>query len=188
MTLDLFGKSIPEMRMSAVISDCQTYRTELRRVWDDTKPLLVVCMLNPSRADHRKNDPTVLALIHFARLWGYGGLLIINLFSYRSPSPTKMKAVSGAAFGPDNAVTIERTLSFARHAGLPILAAWGANGDHEDRAEWFCDRARKHMVDLICLGLTKDGHPKHPAARGPHRIPRDQQPIMWRPWQIGEVA
>lgn len=184
MTLDLFALN---MRMSAVISPCGTYRTELRRIWDDSKPLLVVCMLNPSKADHQRNDPTVLALIHFAKLWGYGGVLIINLFSYRSSSPAEMMAAGGTAFGPDNALTIERTFVFARHAGVPILAAWGNGGDHEDRAEWFCGRARMHMVDLICLGRTKDGHPKHPMARGVHRIPRDQQPILWRPWRLPEA-
>lgn len=183
MTQDLFK---PDMQMSAVISICKTYRIELRRIWDDAKPVLIVCMLNPSRADDKKNDPTVLALIHFASLWGYGGILIINLFSYRSSSPTEMMAAGSSAFGPDNALAIERAFATARHTGVPILAAWGNGGHHEDRAEWFCSRARLHMVDLVCLGLTKEGNPKYPMARGAHRIPRDQQPIMWRSWRPKE--
>ena len=95
MTPDFFK---PEMRKSAVISACGIYRIELRRIWDDAKPVLIVCMLNPSRADDQRNDPTVLALIHFASLWGYGGILIINLFSYRSSSPAEMMAAGGSAF------------------------------------------------------------------------------------------
>ncbi len=86
---DLFGTA-SAMTMNAVISACGTWRYELRRIWDDNLPLLVICMLNPSRADATINDPTVLNLIHFARLWGYGGILIVNLFAFRSSSPDEM--------------------------------------------------------------------------------------------------
>ncbi|WP_408586462.1 hypothetical protein [Novosphingobium sp.] len=34
--------------------------------------------------------------------------------------------------------------------------------------------------DLWCWGKTKAGAPKHPMARGAHRIPADQKPILWR--------
>ncbi|WP_281410851.1 hypothetical protein [Rhizobium binae] len=36
------------------------------------------------------------------------------------------------------------------------------------------------IVDLVCFGLTKYKFPKHPMARGQHRIPRDQQPMMFQ--------
>jgi hypothetical protein len=40
------------MRRSAIIGGVDScYRYELRRIWDDALPLLVVCMLNPSTAD-----------------------------------------------------------------------------------------------------------------------------------------
>ncbi|EHK57717.1 DUF1643 domain-containing protein [Allomesorhizobium alhagi] len=173
---DLFD----DMEMSAIISDCGLYRTELRRVWNSDLPLLVVCMLNPSTADHRKNDPTILALIHFGKLWGYGGLLVINLFAFRSPSPADMMAVS-EPFGPCNARAIADAMEYARDNGGRLLAAWGNHGDHHDRAEWFCNRALQvYRLTLICLGTTKGWKPKHPMARGKHRIPRDQQPIVWR--------
>lgn len=174
---DLFD----EMEMSAVISECGLYRTELRRVWNRDLPLLVVCMLNPSTADHRKNDPTILALIHFAKLWGYGGLLIVNLFAYRSPSPKEMMAYCDPFGGRQNADAIASAMAYAQDNGGRLLAAWGNGGDFEDRAEWFCNRALQvYRLTLICLGTTKDWKPKHPMARGKHRIPRDQQPINWR--------
>lgn len=34
--------------------------------------------------------------------------------------------------------------------------------------------------DLWCWGTNADGSPKHPMARGAHRIPADQKPIIWR--------
>ena len=34
--------------------------------------------------------------------------------------------------------------------------------------------------DIYCLGTTGGGSPKHPTARGKHRVPDDQQPVLWR--------
>lgn len=172
---DLFAS----MEMSAVISECGSYRTELRRVWNRDLPLLVVCMLNPSTADHQKNDPTIVTLIHFAKLWGYGGLLIVNLFAFRASEPAAMMKAS-EPFGP-NGATLASAMDYARANGGRLLAAWGNHGDHHDRAEWFSNRALQiYRLTLICLGTTKGWKPKHPMARGKHRIPRDQQPVIWR--------
>ncbi|UZW55540.1 DUF1643 domain-containing protein [Sphingobium sp. JS3065] len=175
---DLFG--FQAMRSAAVISPCGTWRYELRRIWDDRCPLLVVCMLNPSTADHRINDPTILALIHFAKLWGFGGLLVVNLFAFRSSCPAEMMARADA-FGPENGRYILSAMQYAAAHGGQLLVAWGNGGDHDDRAEWFCARAlRQYQLTLICLGTTNRWKPKHPMARGAHRIPRDQQPIIYR--------
>ena len=168
------------MLRTAIISLCGLFRYEIRRVWDNSLPLLVVCMLNPSTADAERDDPTLRELIHFARLWGYGGLLIVNLNALRTSSPAEMMATHNA-FGPENGRYLGSALQYAQDHGGRVLAAWGNHGDYEDRAEWFCSRARTvYGLDLICLGTTKSWRPKHPMARGKHRIPRDQQPILWR--------
>jgi hypothetical protein len=165
------------MRRSAVISDCGLFRSELRRDWDDGLPLLPVCMLNPSTADHEREDPTLLALIWFAKLWGYGGLLIVNLYDFRASKPEEMFAapVKLSLEGERRAM---QALFYARDNGGRMLAAWGNAG--ADRATFYADHARCNGVELICLGTTQSGAPKHPMARGQHRIPRDQQPIIWR--------
>jgi hypothetical protein len=178
VTFDPFPAT-PEMTMTAAISSCGRYRHELRRIWDKARPVLVVCMLNPSTADHTRNDPTILALIWFARLWGYGSLLVVNLHDYRSPSPREMMAFNPSV-SPDCGRYIEGAFTLARGQNTPVLAAWGNGGNHLGRDEWFMSRARLHLVDLVCLGRTKDGFPKHPLARGVHRIPRDQRPIVFR--------
>ncbi|MBB2841307.1 UNVERIFIED_ORG: hypothetical protein GGE64_005089 [Rhizobium etli] len=175
MTLDLF----PAMQMTAAISDCTLYRDELRRVWDAVKPILVVCMLNPSDADHKRNDPTVREMIWFAKLWGYGGILIVNLHAWRSPSPKEMMKAADS-IGPRCDEYIDRAFIIARHQNTPALVAWGNGGDYLGRDMWFKDHARRQLVNLVCLGLNKEGFPKHPMARGVHRIPRDQQPIMFQ--------
>jgi hypothetical protein len=134
-------------------------------------------MLNPSRGDASIDDPTILALIRFAKLWGYGGLLIVNLFDYRSSKPAEMFAapIRCSAEGEKLAMG---AIFYARDHGGRLLAAWGNGG--QEFAQFYIEHARCHGVDLICLGTTQSGAPKHPMARGLHRIPADQKPILWR--------
>ena len=165
------------MRRSAIISPCGLFRPELRRVWDDALPPLPVCMLNPSRGDHELNDPTILVLIWFAKLWGYGGLLIVNLYDFRASKPAEMFAAP-VKLSLEGERCAMNAIFYARDNGGRMLAAWGNDG--QDRAGFYANQARCNGVTLICLGTTQSGAPKHPMARGKHRIPRDQQPIIWR--------
>jgi hypothetical protein len=167
------------MRRSAIISDCGFFRHELRRVWDDRGLVLVVVMLNPSTADDQHEDPTLHVLIWFAKLWGFGGLLIVNLYDWRSPSPAAMRKEPRRR-SEANEGFLESALAEAQVQRTPVLAAWGNHGDFEGEASRLADRARQRGVDLVCLGTTSSGAPKHPMARGRHRIPRDQNPIIWR--------
>lgn len=166
------------IKRTAVVSACGTYRYLFTRVWDASLPVLPVCMLNPSRADHEIDDPTVLVLTHFGRLWGYGGLSGVNLFAFRASKPRDMMAARDP-FGPENEIHLHRALNDARYSHVPMLAAWGNDGILMDRNVHFCRQAAHHLVRLVCLGTTLAGHPKHPMARGVHRIPRDQQPIPY---------
>ena len=186
MTTELFE---PVARWTAILSPCEDYRYELERVWDDSKPVLVVCMLNPSRADAKVNDPTVLALTHFATLWGYGGIRIVNLYAFRASQPKEMfNQPEGMRSGPDNWMHLQAAIEFAKTQGERLLVAWGRGGDVDGLDKWFANRAVSQGVTLLCLDRTKDGHPKHPMARGHHRIPRDQKPIPYmEAWTDGRV-
>lgn len=180
MQTDLLGEPSPTVVRSAIFNgpdDC--YRDELKRIWDDALPLLPVCMLNPSRASHLVNDPTVLTLDHFGKLWGYGGTWVGNLYNWKSPSPAVMKS-EPARLGPTNRDALGRMLAYAKANGNRVLVAWGNDGDFEGEATRFLNWARGSLgLELICLGTTNSGAPKHPLARGLHRIPRDQQPLVW---------
>lgn len=44
-------------------------------------------MLNPSRADALKDDPTIKRVLNFSRRWGYSRVWVVNLYSLRSPHP-----------------------------------------------------------------------------------------------------
>ena len=167
------------IRLAVFSTDAlKLYRLELRRVWDDRLPLLPVCMLNPSWGDDEKEDMTLLALIHFARMWGYGGLLIVNLYGYRASQPREMFKMGAAAIGADNDNHTAAAVAYAKANGGKMLVAWGNDGG--ERALTLARYIQAHGVQMICLGTTKSGAPKHPLARGLHRIPRDQLPIEWK--------
>lgn len=151
------------MNSGAVVSGCGVYRYWLGRRWADltaTQPVRVATfvMLNPSTADATADDPTIRRCIGFARRLGCGGLNVVNLFAYRSPSPLALKQFRGDPVGPDNNLYLQAALLVVG----PVIAAWGVHGLFRGR-----DRDVKAMyaeasVYLHCLGKTKDGHPKHP--------------------------
>jgi len=157
----------------AAFSHCGRYRWWLERVWEPGGSRLLFLGLNPSRADHRRDDPTLRRLMAFAAGWGYGGLEVLNLFARVSPSPSEL-ARQADPVGAANRTWILRRLRAlerrARHeaAGVPpalIWLGWGNGGrllgqDEQVLALLACRRAR-----LVCLGLTGSGAPLHPLYR-----------------------
>ena len=84
----------PARPRHAVFSPCRTYRYALSRVWAADKPYALFIGLNPSTADETLDDPTIRRCIDFAKRWGYGGLVMANLFAYRATEPSEMKAAT----------------------------------------------------------------------------------------------
>lgn len=154
------------------------YRYWLQRVWDPAAPVMAWVMLNPSTADHEVNDPTILACMDFARRNGCGSIVVVNLYAFRSPHPKVMKAAESPV-GPLNADYLRRAMQMVRERpGSLAICGWG-RGDFNYMALGLRRHAKEAGVALHCFGVTKDGHPKHPLARGLHRIPRDTVPIPY---------
>jgi hypothetical protein len=65
----------------AVFSPCRRYRYELGQIWAGEENVAVFVGLNPSTANEHVDDPTIRRCIRFARDWGYGGLVMLNLFA-----------------------------------------------------------------------------------------------------------
>ena len=78
------------MKKGAIISNCEKYRFQLWRIWDDTKPLVLWIMHNPSTADGENDDPTIRRIINFSKDWGFGGIYVGNLFAYRAANPKEL--------------------------------------------------------------------------------------------------
>ena len=149
------------MYKAAEISPCGDYRYWLLRVWDRSLRTLPIVMLNPSTADASKDDPTIRRCISFAKREGFGGIRVVNLFAYRATSPDDMKAAADP-YGPEGNAVLGEIFMVAGMTDTPVLAAWGANGDHLRRAERIKLSAKHWGARLVCFGTTKDGHPRHP--------------------------
>lgn len=149
------------MYRAAEISPCGQYRYWLLRVWDRSLPTLPIVMLNPSTADASKDDPTIRRCMSFAKGFGYGGIRVVNLFAFRATSPADMKAAADP-YGPEGSAVLSEIFMVAGMTDAPVLAAWGAHGNHKGRADMIKTSAKGWNVRLVCLGKTADGHPRHP--------------------------
>lgn len=147
-------------RSDATISPCGKYRYRLTRTWSGEHALPFI-MLNPSTADANNDDPTIRRCMGFARDRGYGGIIVANLFAYRATSPADMKA-EPFPVGTMNDETITTLMRWAYRADVPVIAAWGAHGSFRRRDEQVISFARLIGCDLMCLGTTAAGHPRHP--------------------------
>lgn len=141
------------MKQSAVISNCTQFRYELRRVWDESKPLVLFIGLNPSTADDSSDDNTSRVCINYAKRWGYGGLLLGNLFAYRSTDQSALYTTPDA-IGPGNDTWLKKLQSEAKL----VVCAWGGTGSYKNR-----DQAVLSFLQAPhCLVKLKSGRPGHP--------------------------
>lgn len=144
---------------NAVISDCGRYRYLLTRQVGPGSRTATFIMLNPSTADATTDDPTIRRCIGFARRWGCGKLAVLNLFAFRATSPADMKRDNDPV-GPENREWFDRSLQ-APHAGQ-VICAWGVHGEHMGQDRAVLGWLEEHGVEPFALGITRDGHPKHP--------------------------
>lgn len=80
---------------------------------------------------------------------------VVNLFALRTPFPTVLRRHT-APVGPENDTHV---LIAADRAGI-IVAAWGNWGNVHGRDREILNRLRGR--DLLCLGHTGAGRPRHP--------------------------
>jgi hypothetical protein len=147
---------------TAVFSPDRTYRYALTRRWDEAAPLACFIMVNPSTADALTDDPTIRRCSTFARSWGAGGLLVLNLFALRATDPAELRRHPDPV-GPDNDHVIRRMLSAVTGRAGWVVAAWGVHGLLAGRDTYTARLvADVYGPDLSCLGVTKDGQPRHP--------------------------
>jgi len=144
---------------SATFSKCGLYRYDLRRIWrPDARPLLWI-MLNPSTADAVVDDPTVKRCTRFAVQWGHGGIVVCNLFAFRSTKPEGLLTVDDPVGLDKNDEVIAREAAEA----YQVVVAWGSHGDFMGRGRQVYELIREKVGrSPLCLGTTKAGEPRHP--------------------------
>lgn len=152
-------------RSRALFSPCGQYRYGLERVWS-AGPALLYIMLNPSTADETRNDPTIERCQRRAVALGFGAMRIANLFAFRATRPRDLRRADNPV-GPDNDALV---LHWHREAGM-TLAGWGTHGAHKGRG---AGMAAQLEGAVHTLGLTRDGHPRHPLY-----VSYAQEPCPW---------
>ena len=146
------------MKKRATISNCNKYRYELHREWDKGKGKVLFIMLNPSTACGVSDDLTTIRCINFAKKWGYGGIMIGNIYPLRAKRPRDLKNY----IKNSGIYEYYRELDNENHvhdmvgkADL-IVCAWGCN--HKGIPDWISEIPNLHYLELCDDGLT----PKHP--------------------------
>ena len=141
----------------AVFSECRRWRYLLWRRWDESLPVANFLMLNPSTADEFKLDPSCTRARVYAERWGYGALIVTNLFGWRATDPEEMKAVRDPV-GPGNDRAILRA---ARESAL-VVCAWGNHGAHLGRSSAVRALLEKGGIAPRFLRMNGSGEPAHP--------------------------
>lgn len=135
----------------AAFTDDKKHRIWLKRIWDDSKPKIMFIGLNPSTANADTDDNTIRRVKSIAKYWGYGGVYMMNLFTFISTDPNKLNLTDGNIFNADSWL-----ITIADRCEV-IIFAWG-NFKVLGR-----DKEVKEMFpDAWALQINKNGSPKHP--------------------------
>jgi hypothetical protein len=152
----------------AVFSACRRWRYLLWRRWG-AGPAANFLMLNPSTADEVKLDPSCTRARVYAERWGFGALIVTNLFGWRATDPAEMKAARDPV-GRGNDAAIRRA---AREAAV-VVCAWGNHGAHLERSPTVVAMLRAAGTKLHVLRMNGAGEPAHPLY-----LPGSLTPVRW---------
>jgi len=179
----------PDWIGSAEFSPCGHHRRRLDRWWSD-EPRALVCGCNPSDAGSKKNDPTVWRLFDLLTgRPGIGGFTVVNWEDYVAPHPSDLAIWRRdlIRYYPERYQAIRdanlsRIRSMAEAAPVRIIA-WGnlVPPDDEHTALVLDAMSLDGTHDLHAFEITPQDRPKHPGARGLHRIASGLPLPVWRP-------
>lgn len=149
---DAFGKPSKE------------FRYLLWRVWNRKKPLVMVFGINPSTANEFQNDATISRLagrVGLAKHWGFGGLIMANLFPRISTDPAVIykHRVSDQKKIDKNDRIIREYLSLSQVE--KVVFAWGRFETY-GRDLVIAGIAAEECKPTYVLKLNQDGSPMHP--------------------------
>lgn len=184
MTMDLFGDP-PRMDAQFYGDDC---RLTLSREFG-SGPSACVIGCNPSRADRDRNDATSAWWSKWFSAAGFGRYDAVNLYPFITSSPAEcrriVESIDAGAWDVRDAlhfVNLPHVVAKAKAADQ-VFVCWGAIAWDADWIGHIVEEIQSGEApypDLWCWGTTGAGAPKHPLARGVHRISVDQPAILWR--------
>lgn len=147
------------------------YRYWLERRWSGGRydsPTVVWCMLNPSTADASIDDPTIRRCIGFTDSWGFGRLVVVNLYAYRATEPRDLEGLSADELqGPENDWHLRYWAACS--ATRIIMCGWGGNRFRCLPLPSVIASASRYALRVTASG--EPGHPLYlPADATPFRI------------------
>jgi hypothetical protein len=175
---------MPEMARDATFFG--PYRIKLSRDWGDGPRALVVGC-NPSAANALSDDPTSRWWNAWFKQAGFGGYDAANLYPFCTSSPVECRAIVEADSEETRHALYEvnlPALTELSKTASQVFLCWGAIAWDDAWISNVCReilRVRSQEPTLWCWGKTKTGAPKHPLARGKHRIQSTQAAIPWVP-------
>ena len=147
------------MKKKAIISNSGLYRYELHREWDKKKGKVLFIMLNPSTACGVTDDLTTRRCVNFAKKWGYGGIMIGNIYPFRAKRPKDLRKWTNNC-GKEEYKALFENMDCVRDMAVDaeiIVCAWGCN--YPGIPKWIDEmNYGLHYLELCKDGLT----PKHP--------------------------
>ncbi len=143
-----------QITSGAEFSDCRKHRYALWRIWDDSKPKIMFVGLNPSTASEQKDDHTIKKVCKIANNLGYGGIYMVNCFSFVTPYPEDLEHNADAEEINDD--KIHKWYQYCKD----IVFAWGSFKVVSDRCRDTI--LHKQFPNAKALHINKNGSPKHP--------------------------
>jgi len=181
---DLFGE--PVLRRSAHFTR-DGHRQRLSRDWAPG-PRAFVLGCNPSTADAMTDDPTSRWWNRWFHHFGFGGYDAGNLYPFCTSSPAECRRIAEAGWAGEwhdrdaMHANLEAVVRMAK-AAAQVFVCYGAIAWDDMWTEQVLEEMQTGVEPwpaLWCWGTTLSGAPKHPLARGVHRIDPYQQPILFR--------
>jgi hypothetical protein len=140
-----------------VLSTCGTYRYALWRIWDASKPLWMMALLNPSTATEENDDPTIVRCVTRASRAGAGGLVVVNCGAIRETDSEKARRAPDP-IGPHNDAWIRALIpTCSMH-----IAGWGPKARLFGGEKLLRRAFQESGTRLHALQVNNDGSPRHP--------------------------
>ena len=165
-------KASNSFNSDASFSSCGLYRWSLKRSISNNKSSIIFIGLNPSRASLSIDDPTLRRILKFSFSWGYGSLIVINLFARISCSPGILRRCSNPIGKKNDEELSNWIVQWAKNPLLDLWLGWGNQGAFKNRhlevMSWLKKNAFERAYQYpsafgpLALGLTSKGHPRHP--------------------------
>ena len=150
------------MTRGAYLTADQRHRLWLTRDWAHGPVRILWIGMNPSTADASEDDPTIRRMVGFSLREGAGGMMVLNLSTFRATDPAAMLAATDKRCWETDWLEIRDQVCDQRPQA--VVACWGAlRWDRPALAvPALTDLCARVRVPLVCLGRTKDGAPRHP--------------------------